>query len=118
MTQHTEEFLRKAAQARQRIVEIQPQELQSIRRTGAVVIDVRERDEFADAHIEGATNVPQSELAQEITRMVPEKQDRIVVYCNGGNRGALAADLLQDLGYTHVRSLAGGFKKFKESGEG
>jgi phage shock protein E len=118
MAEHSEEFLRKAAEARQRIVEIPPKEVLTAQQTGAVLIDVREREEYAAGHIEAASNVPQSELAQEVGRLIPDKQDRVVVYCNGGNRGAIAADLLQDLGYTNVCSIAGGFKQFKESGKG
>jgi len=115
MAEHSAEFLRKAAEARERIVEIQPTELAPARLAGAVVIDVREPHEFDAGHIEGAINVPQSRLQNEIGRIAPDPNGQVVVYCNGGNRGAIAADLLQCSGYKNVCSIAGGFGKYKQS---
>jgi molybdopterin/thiamine biosynthesis adenylyltransferase/rhodanese-related sulfurtransferase len=82
----------------------------------AYFLDVREADEWAQGHVEDATHVPRGFLELRIEDKVPERDREIVVYCAGGTRSALAARSLQDLGYTNVRSMAGGFSRWKELG--
>ena len=113
MTNHSSEFLRRAAEARQEIVEIDPNELGRAKRTGAALIDVRELHEFQEGHIADAVNVPYEDLPRVIAELLPQKHAPVVVYCNGGNRGALAAQALQKLGYENVSSIAGGFVAYK-----
>lgn len=79
------------------------------------VIDVREKEEFDSGHIDGAAHVGRGVLELKIDDVVPDKNTPIVCYCAGGNRGALAAETLQKLGYTQVFSIAGGLRAFKES---
>jgi phage shock protein E len=117
MAKHSEEFLRKAAEARQRITEIEPEAVDQQVQQGAVLIDVRDEEEFNAGHIDGATHVPRSTLEDRIAEVVPDKQTPIVAYCGGGNRGALAADTLQDLGYQDVMSIAGGMANYKAQSE-
>ncbi len=117
MAKHSEEFLRKAAEARQRITEIEPDAVDQQVRQGAVLIDVRDEEEFNAGHIDGATHVPRDALGERIAEVVPDKQTPIVTYCGGGNRGALAADTLQDLGYEDVMSIAGGMANYKAQSE-
>ncbi|MFU8802550.1 MAG: molybdopterin-synthase adenylyltransferase MoeB [Bradymonadaceae bacterium] len=81
-----------------------------------VVIDVRERDEFIEGHIEGAEFIPRGFLDLKIESAVPARDTPVVLYCAGGTRSALAAKSLQDLGYTNVESMAGGFSAWKRSG--
>lgn len=73
-----------------------------------VVIDVREPDEYASAHLPGAVNLPRGMLEFKVAALAPSASSKIVVYCRTGQRGALAAKTLQDMGYTRVQSLAGG----------
>ncbi len=80
------------------------------------VIDVRERDEWVDGHIEGASFVPRGLLDMKIENLVPDKDKNIILYCAGGTRSALAAKSLEELGYSNVESMAGGFGAWKESG--
>jgi len=80
------------------------------------LIDVRERDEYVDGHIEGATFVPRGLLDMKIEEIVPDKEDKVLLYCGGGTRSALAAKSLQELGYENVESVAGGFGDWKEAG--
>lgn len=80
------------------------------------LIDVRERDEFVDGHIEGATFVPRGLLDLKIENIVPDKADEVILYCAGGTRSALAAKTLQELGYENVKSVEGGFGDWKEEG--
>lgn len=107
---HSEDFLKLAAAARARIREIQPAQVRE--KPEALLLDVREREEFEQGHIEGATHLSRGVLEMRIHEVAPEKDTPIVVYCAGGNRGALAADTLQQLGYTDVMSICGGLKAF------
>src|SRR5690554_5064156 len=72
-----------------------------------VIIDVREREEFVDGHIEGAEFIPRGQLDLKIETAVPKRDTPIVLYCAGGTRSALAARSLEELGYTDVKSMAG-----------
>ena len=93
----------------------------SIRETGEIgdarVIDVREHDEYAAGALAGATWIPRGRLEMEIEAAVPDRSAAIVLYCAGGNRSALAARSLAELGYRNVQSLAGGFTAWKRSGK-
>ena len=79
-------------------------------------VDVRERDEWTEGFIPGAVHVPRGFLESRIEQVAPDRQRDIVLYCAGGSRSAFAAKTLQDLGYEHVSSLAGGFTDWKRNG--
>jgi cysteine desulfurase/selenocysteine lyase len=79
-----------------------------------VILDVREANDHAHSRIEGSINIPRGVLELEIEDTVPDREKPIVVYCGGGGRSALAADVLQQMGYQHVYSLQGGYKQWKE----
>jgi molybdopterin/thiamine biosynthesis adenylyltransferase/rhodanese-related sulfurtransferase len=79
-------------------------------------LDVRERDEWEEGHIPGALHVPRGSLESRIESAVSDREQPIVVYCSGGSRSAFAARTLEELGYTDVRSLAGGFTDWKRNG--
>lgn len=112
---HSEEFLRLADEAKQRIREITPAEVNELSQAGAVVLDVRDKEEFEQGHIEGASNISRGTLEMRIHEVVPDKNTPIVCYCAGGNRGAMAADTLQRMGYTNVASIDGGLNAYLES---
>src|SRR4029077_11376609 len=76
---------------------------------GPVLIDIREKDEWTEGYIPGARHISRGFLEQRIEDQVPERSSELVVYCAGGTRSALAAKTLNELGYTNVKSLAGGF---------
>jgi phage shock protein E len=107
MPQHSEEFLKLTAEAKSRITQVSPDEALNLVNEGAVLLDVREEEEFAQSHLPGATNVARDSL-EKITEIVPDKSTQIVCYCAGGNRGALAADTLQNMGYKNIVSIEGG----------
>ncbi len=107
------EFLKKATEARKRIREILPSDVEGQKDMGAIVLDVRDPYEREAGHISGSVNVSFKFLAEKITIIAADKSSPINCYCNGGNRGALAADQLQNLGYINVASIAGGFNAFK-----
>jgi molybdopterin/thiamine biosynthesis adenylyltransferase/rhodanese-related sulfurtransferase len=82
----------------------------------ATIIDVREQDEYVQGYIPGATWIPRGFLESKIEDAAPEKDKLVVLYCAGGNRSAFAARTLEELGYTNVVSMAGGFTAWKRSG--
>ena len=81
-----------------------------------VLIDVRESDEYNEGYIPGATWIPRGKLELRIEDAVPNRDADVVLYCAGGNRSALAAKSLGELGYSRVRSLAGGWGAWKKAG--
>jgi molybdopterin/thiamine biosynthesis adenylyltransferase/rhodanese-related sulfurtransferase len=99
-------------------IEIDAAQLAHEQQNGAspALIDVREADEHAQGTIPGAVHIPRGFLESRIERAVPERGAPVVVYCASGNRSVLAARSLTELGYTNVRSLAGGFTGWKRAG--
>jgi molybdopterin/thiamine biosynthesis adenylyltransferase/rhodanese-related sulfurtransferase len=81
----------------------------------AVLIDVREGEEYNDGYIPGATWIPRGKLELRIEDVVPDRDADVVLYCAGGNRSALAAKALKELGYSNVRSMAGGYGAWKRA---
>jgi sulfur-carrier protein adenylyltransferase/sulfurtransferase len=80
------------------------------------IIDVREQDEYVQGYIPGASWIPRGFLEQKIEDLVTDRAAPIILYCAGGNRSALAARSLGELGYSNVQSMAGGFTAWKRSG--
>ena len=111
---HSEDFLRMANAAKSRIKEIQPSEVGAHQADGVLLLDVRDKEEFEQGHIDGATNLSRGHLEMRIHEIAPEKDTPIVCYCAGGNRSALAVDTLQQMGYTNVISVCGGLKAYRE----
>ena len=87
-----------------------------IARHGAAAVDVREQDEVDQGVVPGAVHIPRGFLEMRIEEAVRDKTRTVVVYCAGGVRSAFAAKVMQELGYTDVVSLAGGFGAWKSAG--
>jgi molybdopterin/thiamine biosynthesis adenylyltransferase/rhodanese-related sulfurtransferase len=90
--------------------------IQEVREAPGMLVDVREVDEWQEGHLPGATWVPRGRLELRIEDLVPERATPLTLYCAGGNRSALAAASLKQLGYTNVRSMIGGFTAWKRAG--
>src|SRR3981189_2121560 len=101
--------------ARSQVPEVQPLDL-SRQSPGPVIVDVREKDETDAGMLPGAKPVPRGFLELRIEETVPDRGADVVLYCAGGTRSLLAARTLKDMGYTRVRSLAGGFSAWKSAG--
>jgi rhodanese-related sulfurtransferase len=78
-----------------------------------VLIDVREEGEFAAGHIRGARHIGKGVIERDIEGKVPDKDADIVLYCGGGFRSVLAAEALQKMGYTRVKSMADGWRGWR-----
>jgi molybdopterin/thiamine biosynthesis adenylyltransferase/rhodanese-related sulfurtransferase len=83
---------------------------------GFTLLDVREGDEWEQGHLDKAVFLPRGFLEVKADKALPNKEQPIVVYCAGGVRSALAAKTLQDLGYSQVYSMIGGFNEWKNNG--
>ncbi|HTW97302.1 MAG TPA: molybdopterin-synthase adenylyltransferase MoeB [Acidimicrobiales bacterium] len=103
------------SQVKQQITEIEPAEAQA-RLEGATFLDVREADEYVQGAIDGAHHLPRGFLEVQVEGRLTDKSAPVVVYCAGGTRSALAAKSMQDLGYSDVVSMAGGFNRWKDEG--
>jgi molybdopterin/thiamine biosynthesis adenylyltransferase/rhodanese-related sulfurtransferase len=82
----------------------------------AVVVDVREQDEWDEGHIPGSVHIPRGYLESRIERAAPDLSGQVLLYCSAGNRSAFAAKTLEEMGYEDVVSLAGGFTDWKRNG--
>jgi molybdopterin/thiamine biosynthesis adenylyltransferase/rhodanese-related sulfurtransferase len=103
--------------AKSRITEVDTDQAASdIAQPGAVVLDVREPDEYEQGALPGAVHIPRGFLESQVESKVADRGARVVVYCAGGTRSAFAAETLGRLGYTDVVSMAGGFNKWKDEG--
>jgi molybdopterin/thiamine biosynthesis adenylyltransferase/rhodanese-related sulfurtransferase len=104
-------------QIKSRIDEVDPSAVREQIGNGAVMVDVRETEEFAAGHIPGAKHVPRSHLESRIEGAVADRSAHVILYCQSGNRSAWAArTMLDDLGYENVESMTGGITLWKDRG--
>jgi rhodanese-related sulfurtransferase len=116
MADHTR-FDKLVAEAKKNIREISPEDAAAKMKGGeAVIVDVREKEEWDREHIPDATHLSRGTLELEIEEKFPDVNKTIITHCGGGGRSALAAKSLQKMGYKNVRSMAGGFKAWKAAG--
>ncbi len=115
---HSEGFLKLVNDAKSRIREVSVADTQARMAADQNVklIDVREDHEWEAAHATGAKHLGKGIIERDIEEQVPDKATEVILYCGGGFRSALAADVLQQMGYTNVYSMAGGWKAWKDSG--
>lgn len=114
-----------AAEAAARIEEIMPWDVPDFiaANPGALLLDIRERDEFARARIEGALNVPRGILesaaewdyAETEPALVTARDKPVLIICRSGNRSALAAEVLEQIGFSDVRSVKLGVKGWNDA---
>src|SRR5947209_479561 len=113
---HGPRFTKLCTEAKAHVKEITSDEAQQRQQAGAMLIDVREADEFAKEHAVGAVHLSKGALEMKIEQHAADAATPIVLYCGGGNRSALAAENLQRMGYMNVVSMIGGFKEWKAKG--
>ena len=113
---HSPRFLAMVETARSEISECSAAELSELVKQGAVVIDVREQHEFAAGHFSGALHIGKGVIERDIEKHDFAQNDKLILYCGGGFRSAIAAKSLQDMGYSDVVSLWGGWRSILAEG--
>ena len=115
---HSEGFLKLVNDAKTRVREISVTDTQArlAKDQNVLLVDVREDDEWRDGHATGAKHLGKRIIERDIEQQVPDKDTELILYCGGGYRSALVADVLQRMGYTNAWSMAGGWKAWKNSG--
>ena len=116
--QHSLRFLKIVEDTRKRIHEVTIDEVKAKldRKEKFLLIDVREESEYAADHLPGSVHLGKGIIERDVEDRVPDQDTPIVLYCGGGFRSALAADNLQKMGYTHVLSMDGGIRGWREKG--
>ena len=116
MAEHTR-FEKLVGEAKKNITEISPGDAAAKSKSGnAVIIDVRDKDEWDEGHIPGAMHLSRGTIELDIEEKVPDTNAMIICHCGGGGRGALTTESLQKMGYKNVRNMSGGFKAWKAAG--
>ena len=116
--QHAQGFLNLVNDAKTRVKETTVVETKKWMDAGEKfhLVDVREESEWARGHLPGATWMGKGIIERDIETKIPDKGAKIVLYCGGGFRSALAGDNLQKMGYTNVISMDGGWRGWTEAG--
>jgi rhodanese-related sulfurtransferase len=115
---HSPEFLKLVDDAKSRIAQIDIDGYRKIVEAGEphLLVDVREESEYAAGHVKGAIHMSKGTIERDIETKVPDTGTKLVLYCGGGFRSALAADNLRKMGYRQPISLDGGWRALRESG--
>jgi len=113
---HSPGFLKVVNDAKSRVRENTPEDVRRKTEAGEsfYLVDVREDNEWQKGHAAGAIHLGKGIIERDIERTIPDHEAEIVLYCGGGFRSALAADVLQQMGYSNVISMDGGWKRWRE----
>jgi len=105
-------------EARSEIKELSAAEVQNLlERDGKhIVLDVREREEYREGHLDGAVSLPRGFLEIKVESTIPDKTAPVIAYCAGGTRSLLAAKVMKEMGYQNVISMSGGYSAWKTAG--
>jgi rhodanese-related sulfurtransferase len=116
--QHSPRFLKLVEDVRKRVRELTVDQVKAKLDRGEKfqVVDVREESEWAKDHLPGAKHLSKGIIERDAEKQLPDTGSEIVLYCGGGFRSALAADNLQQMGYTNVWSMDGGIRGWREKG--
>jgi rhodanese-related sulfurtransferase len=115
---HSQRFLALVHDAKKRIKETDVADVKRRLDAGEklALIDVREESEWGRGHLPGAIHLGKGVIERDIEQRVPDAGAKLILYCGGGFRSALAADNLQRMGYTNVESMDGGWKGWLDAG--
>ena len=117
MAKHAPGFLAIVNDARSRVTECTVADVEAWQAANEAfrLVDVREEGEWNRGHLPGAEHLGKGIIERDVEEQIPDHGEKIVLYCGGGYRSALAADNLQKMGYTNVISMDGGFRGWKEA---
>jgi rhodanese-related sulfurtransferase len=115
---HTPQFLKLVQDAKKRVKETNVQDVKRRMDAGEkfLLVDVREDSEWAAGHLPKAIHLGKGVIERDVEQRVPDTATKMILYCGGGFRSALAADNLQKMGYSNVESMDGGWKAWLGAG--
>jgi rhodanese-related sulfurtransferase len=115
---HSAQFLKLVQDAKTRVKETDVADVKKRMDAGEkfILVDVREDNEWANGHLPGAVHLGKGIIERDIEQRVPDTSTKVILYCGGGFRSALAGDNLQKMGYTNVESMDGGWKGWVQAG--
>ncbi|MGA2427778.1 MAG: rhodanese-like domain-containing protein [Candidatus Acidiferrum sp.] len=115
---HSSQFLKLVQDAKKNVKETNVADVKRRGDAGEkfLLIDVREDNEWAKGHLPGAVHLGKGIIERDIEQRAPDTSAKLILYCGGGFRSALAAENLQKMGYTNVESMDGGWKGWLDAG--
>jgi len=115
---HSPRFLKLVKSVKTRIRETDVHDVRRRLEAGETfyLVDVREESEWSRGHLPGAIHLSKGIIERDIEKTIADPSATIVLYCGGGFRSALVADSLQQMGYSDVRSMDGGWRGWREAG--
>ena len=109
---YTEKFQTMANRAQSKVESVEPKNVDDKVEQGAILLDIRDRDEHEKDHIQGSMNISRGKLEMIIEREIPDLTTEILCYCNANNRGALSAASLKSMGYINAKYIADGLIEY------
>src|ERR1700747_3530987 len=115
---HAPQFLKLVNESKKKVKETNVAEVKRRMDAGEkfVLVDVREDNEWANGHLPSAIHLGKGIIERDIEQLVSDPNAKVILYCGGGFRSAIAAENLQKMGYTNVESMDGGWKGWLEAG--
>jgi rhodanese-related sulfurtransferase len=115
---HSDNFMKIVNDAKTRVKETNVPDVKKRRAAGEnfLLVDVREEGEWKAGHAVDAVHLGKGVIERDIVKAIPDPSAKVILYCGGGFRSALAADNIQKMGYTNVESMDGGFKAWLDEG--
>jgi rhodanese-related sulfurtransferase len=115
---HSAQFLKLVQDAKTRVKQTDVADVKKRMDAGEkfILVDVREDNEWVNGHLPGAVHLGKGIIERDIEQRVPDTSAKVILYCGGGFRSALAGDNLQKMGYTNVESMDGGWKGWVQAG--
>ena len=111
---YTEKFQTLADQAQAKVKPVQAADVDTLLAQGAVVLDIRDKEEHDAGHISGSMNISRGKLEMNVEGALPSLDTKILCYCNANNRGALSAAALKEIGYENAHYIAGGLNAYRK----
>jgi phage shock protein E len=111
---YTQKFQALADTAQSRVAGVQPEDVDALLQSGAVALDIRDKEEHDAGHISGSIHISRGKLEMNVEAALPNLDQTILCYCNAFNRGALSAATLQDMGYKNAKFIAGGLNAYRK----
>lgn len=112
--EYTSKFQKLADDAQAKVEAVLPSDVDALLADGAIALDIRDKEEHDDDHIEGSMNISRGKLEMLVEGEITDMDANILCYCNAFNRGALSAATLKSMGYKNAKFIAGGLLDYRK----